>query len=327
MDFEKVQQQILNVNKGSFEELALQIFNFQSNNCSIYAQYLKHINVDAAAITSIDKLPFLPIELFKEHKITSTNKYKKIFESSGTTAQAKSKHFVHSIKWYEEVVLKGFEHFYGNPNGYIFLALLPGYSKNKSSLIHMVKYLMAQSNHKLNGFYLDDFDKLKATIELAKKSKRKIILIGVTHALLALAEQGQIDLSNAMIMETGGMKGKGKELVRDELHQILRRNFNANKIRSEYGMTELMSQAYSKSKGIFKTPPWLKFMVRDIHDPLGASTIEGAGPLNVIDLANLHTCSFIATNDLCSISEKQEIEILGRMDNADIRGCNLLVTN
>jgi len=327
MNLTQVEESILNVTKANFDKLALQIFNFQSKNCSIYAQYLKHVNVDATTITSIDKIPFLPIELFKEHKITSTNSYKKIFESSGTTAQTKSKHFVHSTKWYESVLLKGFEHFYGHPNGYIILAMLPGYSKSKSSLIYMVKYLMAQSNHKLNGFYLDEVEKLKTTIALAEKSKRKIMLIGVSHALLSLAENNSIDLSNAMVMETGGMKGIGKEIVRAELHKTLKHGFNVNKIRSEYGMTELMSQAYSKSKGIFKTPPWLKFMVRDIHDPLGASANEGSGPLNVIDLANVHTCSFIATSDLCFIKENNEIEILGRMDNADIRGCNLLVTN
>lgn len=309
-----------------FEQKALETFKFQAKNCAVYAEFISFLNVDVNAVKSITDIPFLPIQFFKTHEIVANqNKIQQTFLSSGTGG-TQSQHFVTDASLYKESYRNGFKHFYGNIEEYTVLALLPSYlERNGSSLIYMVDDLIKKSKNAESGFFLKNTQKLTKTIKKSLKSNKKLLILGVSYALLDLVESQQFDLKNAIIMETGGMKGRRKEMIREELHNILCKGFGVSEIHSEYGMTELLSQAYSKGNGVFETPNWMKILVRDTEDALTLLPNGKTGGINVIDLANINSCSFIATQDLGKKLTENTFEILGRFDNSDIRGCNLLV--
>ena len=319
---------IFSINKREeFEKLALEIFHFQYLNNIVYREYIKSLRVKAHDIRDLAQIPFLPIEFFKTHRIIH-NKFNEeiIFLSSGTTGLEQSRHYVVDKKVYLKSFTKCFTYFYGNISDYCILALLPGYLERKgSSLIYMVHHLMQLSNHPENGFYLNEYEQLAKKILTLKQGNQKYLLIGVTYALLDFAKHYKIDLGNGIVMETGGMKGKRKELTKEETHQILCNSFNLSSIHSEYGMTELLSQAYSNGAGVFSTPKWMSVMIRDTYDPFSYIENGKSGGINIIDLANLYSCAFIETKDLGRKKENGQFEVLGRFDNSNIRGCNLLV--
>lgn len=314
-------------NDTGFEETALKVFRFQARENPVYRNFLQYLSIQPEKIDSIYNIPFLPIQFFKTHRVVSSLKKEAIiFTSSATTGTQQSNHFVSDLNWYEASFKKGFEYFYGPVKDYTLLALLPGYlERSGSSLIYMMNSLIAQSEKKKSGFYLHNFEELAETLIELEEKKEKTLLIGVSFALLDFLEKNSFELKNTVVMETGGMKGKRKELVREELHRVLCRGFGVPEIHSEYGMTELLSQAYSKGKGIFYTPPWMKVLVRDTEDAMTMLPESRNGGINVIDLANINSCSFIATQDLGKIYKDGSFEVLGRFDHSDIRGCNLLV--
>ncbi len=313
--------------QAEFEDLALQIFKFQFENNQVYRSFCDLLYKHPSGIKTIKDIPFLPIQFFKTHQILSSkNTIKTTFSSSGTTGSITSKHHVTDLEIYKQSFTKGFEQFYGNIEDYIILALLPSYLEREgSSLIYMVDNMISQSSHKESGFYLDNISELKTQLIKLDSEGKKVLLIGVSFALLDLAETYQFKLKNTIVMETGGMKGRRKELIREELHKQLKAGFGVKTIHSEYGMTELLSQAYSKGNGIFNCPPWMKILTRDTEDALTLNNSKKAGGINVIDLANINSCSFIATQDLGRVNENGSFEIIGRFDNSDIRGCNLMV--
>jgi hypothetical protein len=312
---------------NEFNDLCLKIFDYQYKNNLIYAQYVDLLLIQPHQIKHYTEIPFLPISFFKTKKVVSfKEKEEVVFKSSGTTSTERSQHFVKSKKVYKESFLSGFNYFYGNPQKYCFLALLPSYvEQGDSSLVFMVNELISQSECTRSGFYQNEEQVLSAIREVPENNT--IFLIGVSYALLRLVQnQQKMNLSNAIVMETGGMKGREKEITRKELHQKLKEGLGVSTIHSEYGMTELLSQAYSKGEGIFQCPPWMKLLARDLNAPL--NTVEtGSGAINVIDLYNVDSCSFIATEDLGIVHQNGQFEILGRIDNSDIRGCNLLNMN
>jgi len=314
-------------NHSEFKKQCLDIYNFQYENNMVYKSYCNMICEDPTDVNEINKIPFLPISFFKTKKILSTDNFEKVFYSSGTTTNSRSKHFISSLKLYQKSFINNFKLNYSDITQYTILALLPNYYDNKdSSLIYMIEKLIKLSKSKESGFFLDDYINLsKKLIELDTKKERKTILIGVPYALLDMIDFNQLQLNNTIIMETGGMKGRRKEMVRTELHEKLKRGFGVSKIHSEYGMTELLSQAYSKGDGIFKTPSWMKIIIRDINDAQNLDFNKKSGAINIIDLANYNSCSFIATDDMGKYINDDEFELIGRVDNSDIRGCNLLV--
>ena len=309
---------------NDFNELALDIFYYQSKNIPIYQKYLKQLKIDPFSIKNIDSIPFLPIRFFKSHKIANAKEtYQQIFKSSGTTDSLRSKHYVTSLDLYEKSFVKAFENIYGPLQNHTILALLPSYlEQGESSLIYMVNHLIKNSSK--NSQYIStnttNFNRISK-----KHENEKIILIGVSYALLDLCENKSFDLSNWTIMETGGMKGRRKELTREELHHTLKQGFNVNSIHSEYGMTELLSQAYSTNGNYFKSSPWMKILIREINDPFTYCKKDKTGGINIIDLANINSCSFIATDDLGKRNDKG-FKVLGRFDQSDTRGCNQLNT-
>lgn len=310
-----------------FEQTALEIFRLQAKNCSPYAQFIQNLGVSPEKIDSLDQIPYLPISFFKTHKIVSTTiDPVRIFTSSGTTGQQQSRHYVTDLSLYEKSFNLAFEQFYGNPGDFCILALLPSYLEREgSSLIYMVDSLLSQSKHPASGYFLHNHQELYEQLSTLKSAGQQTILIGVTYALLDFLEKYQLDFPELIIMETGGMKGKRKEMVREELHTVLKQGFGVPAIHSEYGMTELLSQAYSLGEGIFECPQWMKIVLRDTNDPLSLVHGNQTGGINVIDLANINSCAFIATQDLGRVYSDGTFEVLGRFDNADIRGCNLLV--
>ena len=312
------------INDSNFEENALNLFHFQAENNVIYKQYLKYLGIDYLKIQSISKIPFLPISFFKTHRIVVKNtKEQTIFLSSGTGNTQRSKHYISDISIYEKSFISGFEYFYGKIEDYCIQALLPSYLENgNSSLIYMINKFIEISKNKLSAF-VSEKQLLKNISSLKNK---KVLLIGVSYALLDLAEKHKPDLSNFIIMETGGMKGRKKEITRLELHTIFKKSFNVENIHSEYGMTELLSQAYSKGNGIFNTPPWMKVFTRPLSEPFSEQKIGKTGVIKIIDLANIYSCAFIETSDLGKTNSKG-FEILGRVDFEDIRGCNLMYNN
>ena len=323
-----MQKDIFNIqNEAGFTEVALAVFKHQFQTNRVYRSFCDLINVHPSDVQKVSDIPFLPIQFFKSRKVlASREEVQEIFTSSGTTGSRTSKHFVTDIKLYKESYRKGFHHFYGNIEAYTVLALLPNYLERKgSSLVYMVEDLIARSKHVESGFYLDNLEDLTKILIKLDKSGQKTLLIGVSFALLDLIEKQQFNLKNTIVMETGGMKGRRKELVREELHAILQEGFGVNEIHSEYGMTELLSQGYSQGKGIFKTPPWMRVLTRDTEDALSIQSPGKNGGLNVIDLANYNSCSFIATQDLGKVHKDGTFEIMGRFDSSDIRGCNLMV--
>lgn len=312
---------------SEFEQTALEIFQFQAKNNIVYKEFLSHLKTDVLAINKLNDIPFLPIQFFKTHKIVSFQQpIQKTFLSSGTTGMQQSKHLVTDVLVYEESFRKGFEFFYGNIEEYTILALLPSYlERDGSSLIYMVDDLIKQSKKPKSGFYLNNLEELASNLEALDKKGEKVLLIGVSFALLDLVEAYNFQLKNTVVMETGGMKGRRKELIREELHQILCAGFGVTEIHSEYGMTELLSQGYSKGNGIFECPPWMKILMRDTEDALTILPEGKSGGINVIDLANINSCSFIATQDLGKKNTNNSFEVIGRFDTSDIRGCNLMV--
>jgi len=322
------QNQIFNIEtKAEFNALALQIFKFQFKNNKIYRSFCDLLYKNPSDIKTVEDIPFLPIQFFKSHRVISSSKeIKKTFVSSGTTGSISSKHYVTDLLLYENSFNKGFKEFYGDVEDYVILALLPSYLEREgSSLIYMVNNLIKSSNHLESGFYLDDFYALSKTLKELDSQGKKILLIGVSFALLDLVENYSFNLNNTIIMETGGMKGRRKELIREELHSILKKGFGVDVIYSEYGMTELLSQAYSLGNGIFKCPKWMKVLTRETEDALTISEKEKTGGINIIDLANINSCSFIATQDLGRLKGDDSFEIIGRFNTSDIRGCNLMV--
>ncbi len=314
-------------NAADFTKLALEVFEFQYEYNEIYRKYCVEIGREKAKVNSVKEIPFLPIEFFKTHMVTSIDEseIEKIFSSSGTTDAVKSKHFVANLDFYKSNSLKIFSAFYNHPSQYVFLSLLPGYlERNDSSLVYMMEHFNHESEHVESGFYLNNIQDLENKIQEINHNKKKCVLLGVTHALLDLCEKGIKLSENFIVMETGGMKGRGKELVREEVHEKLKNGFGINAIDSEYGMTELLSQAYSKGDGKFLTPPWMKIFIRDIYDPFSLMSDGKSGSINIIDLANICSCSFIATSDLGKINSDDSFEVLGRLDSSDVRGCNLL---
>lgn len=311
---------------AQFEALALKIFRFQFENNSVYRSYCDLLYKHPSDIKTLEDIPFLPIQFFKSHNILSTkDAVEKTFTSSGTTGSFTSKHLVTDLNLYEKSFKKGFYHFYGNIQDYVILALLPSYlERDGSSLIYMVNDLINKSNNPNSGFYLNNIDELAKKLHQLEAKKQKTLLIGVSFALMDVVERFQFSLKHTVVMETGGMKGRRKEIIRQELHHILKSGFGVSHIHSEYGMTELLSQAYSKGDGIFECPPWMKILTRDTEDALSLQKPNKTGGINVIDLANINSCAFIATQDLGKTYDNGEFEIIGRFDNSDIRGCNLM---
>lgn len=314
-------------NNETFEVLAFHTFQHQFENNKTYRSFCDLLYIHPSDIKRIEDIPFLPIEFFKSHTIVSNNNpIQETFTSSGTTGTTPSKHHVTDLKIYEESYLKGFAHFYGNIEDYVILALLPNYlERTGSSLTYMVNDLIKRSKHAESGFYLHDLKKLSTQLKQLDQEGRKVLLIGVSFALLDLIEATKFQLNHTIIMETGGMKGRRKELIRAELHQQLCEGFGVSEIHSEYGMTELLSQGYSNGNGIFQSPPWMKLFTRDPEDALTIQPNGKSGGINVIDLANINSCAFIATQDLGKVHADNSFEILGRFDHSDIRGCNLMV--
>lgn len=311
----------------NFEQTAIELFRYQAAHNSIYSEFVSALGIQPDRVASLNAIPFLPIQFFKSHAIKTGNwQAEEIFLSSGTTGTIPSKHHVKDLTIYEESFLRGFEMFYGKPSAYCVLALLPAYLERKgSSLVYMANALITKSGHPQSGFYLSNYEALMRTLhELAAKNT-PTLLLGVSFALLDIAEKmTELRHNNLIVMETGGMKGRRKEIIRAELHQQLMAGFGVSEIHSEYGMTELLSQAYAMAEGVFKTPPWMKVLVRDTTDPLAIIGNGGTGGLNIIDLANMHSCSFIATEDLGRTHNDGTFEVLGRYDQSDIRGCNLM---
>lgn len=313
--------------KKEFQRITMKVYRFQYENNTVYKQFCDLLTRTPETVKNTLDIPFLPIEFFKSKTILSnTAPIQTTFTSSGTTGVITSKHHVTDLSIYESSYLKAFSQFYGNIEDYAVLALLPSYLEREgSSLIYMIDDLIKSSNHPDSGFYLHNYDELaKKLIDLDNEGQN-VLLVGVTYALLDLIEQYSFNLKNTIIMETGGMKGKRKEMIREELHQLLCKGFGVSKIHSEYGMTELLSQAYSLGDGVFECPPWMDIIIRDTEDALSFIDYGKTGGVNVIDLANLYSCSFIATQDLGKKYKDQSFEILGRFDHSDIRGCNLMV--
>lgn len=323
-----VKEQIFSItSEQAFQQAALAVFEYQAANCKVYNDFIKGLNIDAAKINNFEQIPFLPISFFKNHTIKSDNDpAETTFTSSGTTGMITSRHYVTDVSWYEESFRNAFELFYGDIKNYTVLALLPSYLEREgSSLIYMAADLIKGSENPDSGFYLYNHEELHQQLLKQQQAGKPTVLIGVTFALLDFVETYQVNFPELIVMETGGMKGRRKEMIREELHTMLCNGFGVQHIHSEYGMTELLSQAYSKGDGVFACPPWMKILIRDTNDPLSLVPANKTGGINVVDLANINSCSFIATQDLGKLYTNGEFEVLGRFDNADIRGCNLLI--
>ena len=309
-----------------FRSLALQVFRFQYYNNPVYRQYCDLLKTGPESVSAIEEIPFLPISCFKTHTVASSvYEPRIIFESSGTTGDATSRHYIKDEALYRKSFRACFELFYGRPENYCILGLLPSYlERGNSSLVYMVQDLITATRHADSGFYLHDFEKLSQTLQRLERSGQPVLLIGVTYALLDFAEQYPVPLQHTIMMETGGMKGRRRELLREEVHRLLREAFSLPAVHSEYGMTELLSQAYAKEGGRFQTPPWMQMMVREEDDPFHFLPAGKSGALNIIDLANLFSCSFIATEDIGRLHEDGSFSVAGRQDQAALRGCSLL---
>ena len=324
----KYSHQALKIKSNTeFTQHALDTFQFQYRHISVYQKFVDLLGVKPETVTSIEQIPFLPISIFKTHSVIPEGLTPQtIFKSSGTTGTERSSHEIYDLSVYEHSFQKGFEFFYGNIKDYTILALLPSYlEQGESSLVYMVNQLIIDSRNEDSGFYLNNYSDLISKLRHLDNEGKKTILLGVSYALLDLIEQFDLNLKNTIIMETGGMKGKRKEMIKEELHSVLKKGFGVDAIHSEYGMTELLSQGYSTGNGIFQTPPWMKILIRDATDPLSYVNKNQSGGINVIDLSNYYSCSFIATQDLGKLLSNNTFTIIGRFDHTDIRGCNLLL--
>lgn len=329
MDFKaQFRQQVLE-QTIDFTQMALSLFRYQAAHNPVYSSFLQHLHIHPDQVTDLKQIPFLPIEFFKQQKVaTGSFEPEVTFLSSGTTQQTRSKHSVADLQWYNQVTKHIFERFYGPLQDYIVLALLPSYlEQGGSSLVAMVDYFIQQTGQHEEGFYLHNRNELLKTIMAVKARGKKILLIGVSYALLDWAEElrGNYDFSGVTIMETGGMKGRHREMIREELHSYLKKGFGVEAIHSEYGMTELLSQGYSKGNGIFNPGQTMRILLRDLNDPFDIGGHHRSGGINVIDLANVDSCAFIETKDIGKLHTDGGFEVLGRFDNSDIRGCNLLI--
>jgi hypothetical protein len=322
--FESFERLIYTVNEGNFDQIALRLFQFQALHNKVYAEYLDNLGIDPGVVKSTTQIPFLPITFFKSRDVrTGYWEEDIVFTSSGTTGSSPSRHPARR-QFYLQNAVRCFEHFYGPPQGFVFLALLPGYlDRSGSSLIEMVAHFINLGEHN-GGFFTRSDDELLLALNTAQNSDKRVVLWGVTHALLHLAEREKLSLKHTIVMETGGMKGTRNEITRLELQLLLSTRLGVPLIASEYGMTELMSQAYAEKDGIFGCPPWMKVVIRDPEDPLARLPDTRIGGINVIDLANIYSCAFVETQDLGRTVENDRFEVLGRLDNSDIRGCNLL---
>jgi len=321
-------QQVFAINNNQqFTETALQVFRYQAQNCGVYRAFIDGLRIDVERVHTLVQIPFLPVEFFKSHTITSSDTVDEVvFTSSGTTGMITSSHHVRDVDWYIQSFRNAFKLFYGDIKEYTVLALLPSYLEREgSSLIYMAQDMITQSANPGSGFYLYNHQELYQKLLAQKEANKPTLLIGVTFALLDFIEQYTIDFPELIVMETGGMKGRRKEMIREELHHDLCAGFGVKAIHSEYGMTELLSQAYSKGEGIFNCPPWMRIITRDTNDPFTMIDAGKTGGVNIIDLANINSCSFIATQDLGKVCRDGSFEVLGRFDNSDIRGCNLLI--
>ena len=322
-------ERIFSICDREFEGFALELFDYQSQHNLVYRDYLRRLGVVPKTIGSVDKIPFLPIEFFKYHRVVTGGWQERgIFRSSGTTGQVSSKNYVEDPQFYKKVSARIFEKLYGSLRNYQILALLPSYlERGNSSLVYMVDSFIKASASEHSGFYLSNYEELVDTLNHLTKGTKKVLLIGVTYALLDLVENFEIntDNNNLIVMETGGMKGRRKEMIRQELHQSLSKGFKIETIHAEYGMTELNSQAYALEKGKFQTSPWLRIKIRDVNDPFEMLPPGRSGGINIMDLSNIATCAFIETRDLGKLNADGTFEVLGRFDNSEIRGCNLLV--
>ncbi len=330
--YSELEKRIFNVHKNDFDALALEIFNFQARENDLYRNYLQLLNKNPGDIQQISQIPFLPVSFFKTHTVLCGVEIPDLyFESSGTTGSINSKHYISHTTLYEESFSRCFELFYGDISEWCILGLLPSYlERNNSSLVYMTDHLIKQSNNNRSGFFLHDHAALKDRLTELEKDQQKTLVIGVTYALLDFAEAYTMQLKHTVVMETGGMKGRKKEITRTAVHDILKQRLGIAEVHSEYGMTELLSQAYSKKDGIFQCPPWMKIFARAEDDPFDIQLAASSplnGVTNIIDLANLYSCSFIATDDIVKLYPDGNFEISGRLDNADIRGCSLLSVN
>jgi phenylacetate-coenzyme A ligase PaaK-like adenylate-forming protein len=321
-------EEIFNINsEEAFNELALTIFSLQYEKNEVYRRWVQLLNIRVETVQAVEQIPCLPIEFFKSQQVLSgpMGDNAKVFRSSATTGQVPSTHHVTDLALYEKSFLRAFEMFYGKPDEYCILALLPNYlDRDDSSLVYMFHHLIKASNHPLSGFFNKNEEALLQTIQKLKNSKGRVLLLGVSYALMDLSQKVKLN-EQFIVMETGGMKGKRKELLKAELHAYLKKGFGLEEIHSEYGMTELLSQAYSKGAGQFTTPPWMRVLIREVTDPLSLNKNGKTGGVNVIDLANLNSCAFIATKDLGKWTKEGGLELMGRYDNSDVRGCNLML--
>jgi len=321
------QNKLFQINNQNFEQEALKLYQYQYEHNRIYREYVDYLPIDNRNIKDLKSIPFMPISFFKHHRIcTGSFKASKVFESSGTTGPGTSRHFIEDVDFYHEVSYRIFSNFFGPLRNCVVFGLLPSYlERTNSSLVSMVNHFISISGRTESGFFLDNLDKLLVQLRSLKDDPNPVYLFGVTFALLELVGKHFIKMDNLTILETGGMKGRGKEMIREELHRVLKNEFNRSFVSSEYGMTELLSQAYMTVDGLFHTPPWMKVFVRDINDPFAYIPQGKSGAINVIDLANIHSCAFIETEDL-GVQIGDGFKVLGRLDNSDMRGCNLLVT-
>jgi hypothetical protein len=322
----ELEDKIFNIQKHGFEQVALELFQLQVNGNQLYRSFIRALKIDLAKVDSVASIPFLPVSFFKSHEVVTGDFVPEVvFESSGTTQTGNSRHLVKSVDLYRRSFIKGFELFYGSPETWCIIGLLPPYLERKnSSLVMMVNDLIKLSTHPESGFYLYEHDKLAEVLKRNEAAKQKTLLIGVTFALLDFAEIFRFPLTCTTVMETGGMKGRRKEITRLEVHQILKDAWQLSSVHSEYGMTELLSQAYSQGDGLFRCPPWMKIILRDEDDPLTVKTTTQSGLINVIDLANIYSCAFIATDDIGKLYAGHSFEVIGRMDSSDVRGCSLM---
>jgi hypothetical protein len=327
--FKSFQDKIFSLRPEGFTEMALEVFRWQVRQNPIYHSFVQALGVSPAAIDTLEAIPFLPVDFFKTHRVaTGVWQEEEIFTSSGTTGQITSRHFVRDREFYLKVARRAFENFYGPLTNFHVLALLPAYLERPgSSLVAMADDFIKRSESEHSGFYLYNHQELVEKLESIKSGTRKVLLLGVTFALLDLAEKFPLTLGEqVVVMETGGMKGRRREMVREEVHAILTTRLGVSKTHSEYGMTELMSQAYSSGEGVFSCPPWMRILLRDANDPLEKGNHITSGGINVIDLANLASCCFLEVADLARMTNPVTFEVLGRFDNTDVRGCNLMVT-
>mgnify|MGYP002405649813 CR=1 FL=1 len=325
---QRFERSMLDLSEESFQKLALELFQLHYAENEIYRKYCNLLEVNMEQIQRIEDIPFLPISFFKSHQLLLNGMpFELVFSSSGTTGEQTSKHYLPSIELYKKSFMTAFQHFYGKAEDYHILALLPSYLEREgSSLVKMVEQLIASSDSQYSGFFLKNTSKLEQVLNTLNERKEKVLLVGVSFALIDYVEQHKVlENSNMVVMETGGMKGRRREMVREELHAILKQGFKCETIHSEYGMTELLSQAYSKEEGVFEAPPWMKVLIRKQDDPFSYCSPGITGAINVIDLANVYSCPFIQTDDLGRMQADGKFEVLGRFDQSDVRGCNLMV--